>query len=323
MSHLVLLAYLVSFCLGVVLISLAFYMSRAYGHRHLRTYALHLILLNVMALSIMALRYIQLNISPAKEQIVGGVYVLFMGLSALDFCAIVGYVATFVLLTLQLREKAPAAWFRVAGGLALGAAALVCAKGAFDIVTGRSVDVLMISLRVLDYLPKVLILLLSVALFWQARRLPSSGKRIALRGLATLYFSVHLAFFVIYALRHRWPVLFAFAWPAYFLTLNLVPLFTLGTFLHYYHGKRRYVARKANGTETVLENHGVSKRELEIIELVCAGKSNREIEELLFISQKTVKFHLYNAYKKLGIHNRVGLVNLMQDLRDEGPRRKA
>jgi len=321
MPHLILLTYLLSFCSGVVLIGLAVHMSHAYRYRHLRTYALHLIFLNGTGLFIMALRYIQLNISPAKEGIVGGLYILFMGLSALDFCVLIGYVATFILMTFELREKPPAAGLRAAGGLALGAAALVWAKGVYDVVGGRSVDVLMISLRVLDYLPKILILLLSVVLFWQARRLAASGKRIALKGLATLYFSVHLAFFLSFALRHRWPALFAFAWPGYFLALNLVPLFTLGTFLHYYHGKKLYVSGRKNGPETVLENRGVSRRELEVIQLVCTGKSNREIKALLFISEKTVKFHLYNAYKKLGIRNRVELVNLMHDLRAEDPPR--
>jgi DNA-binding CsgD family transcriptional regulator len=319
MPHLVLLVYLVSLCCGIVLISSAFHMSRNYRQAHLKTYAVHLILLNVMALSILALRYIQVNVSPAKEGIVGGVFVLFMGLCALDFCAIIGFVATFILMTNQLREKAPSAVFRAAGRLALGAAGIVWAWGVFDVVAGRSVDVLMVSLRVLDYLPKALILVLSLALFGRARRLPASGKRIALQGLAALYLSVHLAFFVAYALKNVWPPLFTFSWPGYFLALNIVPLFTLGTFLHYYHGKRLYIARRANGLEAVLDGFGVTKREREIIQLVCTGKTNREIEAILYVSEKTVKFHLYNAYRKLGIRNRVELVNLVQDLRAEGP----
>jgi len=319
MSHLALLVYLASVCCGIVLISLAYRMSRVYGHRHLRTYAAHLTCLNVMALSVLALRYIQVNVSPAKEGIVGGVYVLFMGLCAFDFVAIVGYVATFVLMTNQLRERAPLAGFRTAGWLALGAAAAVWGKGVYDVAAGRAPDVLMVSLRVLDYLPKVLILALSLALFGQVRRLPESGKRAALRGFASLYVAVHTAFFAAFALKNAWPPLFLFAWPAYFLALNAVPLFTLGTFLHHYHGKKAYVAGRANGLETVLESLGVTKREREVIELVCTGKTNKEIEGFLYVSEKTVKFHLYNAYKKLGIRNRVELVNLVQDLRAGGP----
>jgi DNA-binding CsgD family transcriptional regulator len=319
MSHLVLLTYLAAVCCGAILAGLARHMSRAYRHPHLRLYAAHLIFLDVMALSLLALRYIQVNLSPAKEGIVGGLHVLFMAISAVDFAAIVGFVTAFALLTSRLGERRPAGWLKAAGWLAVGGAAAVWAMGVFDVVSGRSADVLMVSLRVLDYLPKALILVLSLVILAQSRRTPPSGLRIALRGLAVLYASVHLAFFAAYALRTAWPSLFALAWPAYFLALGLVPLLAPGTFLHSYHGKKLYAAGRAAGIETVLESRGVTRREREVIELVCTGRTNREIEGLLYVSEKTVKFHLYNAYRKLGLRNRVELVNLVQDLRAVGP----
>lgn len=52
---------------------------------------------------------------------------------------------------------------------------------------------------------------------------------------------------------------------------------------------------------------GLSNREVEIVTLVLAGRSNRGIEEELFISQRTVKNHLYNIYRKLNVKNRVEL----------------
>jgi DNA-binding CsgD family transcriptional regulator len=59
-----------------------------------------------------------------------------------------------------------------------------------------------------------------------------------------------------------------------------------------------------------LENrYGISPRECEIISLMIRGKSNREITEALFISQETVKKHIYNVYRKIGVKNRVQLVN--------------
>ena len=50
---------------------------------------------------------------------------------------------------------------------------------------------------------------------------------------------------------------------------------------------------------------GLSPREVEIVSLVMAGRSNREMEDELFISESTVKNHLYNIYRKLGVKNRV------------------
>jgi DNA-binding NarL/FixJ family response regulator len=48
----------------------------------------------------------------------------------------------------------------------------------------------------------------------------------------------------------------------------------------------------------------LSRREREILLLVADGLSNRAIAERLWVSQQTVKFHLSNVYRKLGVANR-------------------
>ena len=45
-------------------------------------------------------------------------------------------------------------------------------------------------------------------------------------------------------------------------------------------------------------------RELEILHLVARGHTNAEIAERLWVTKWTVKFHLANAYRKLGVSNR-------------------
>ncbi len=47
-----------------------------------------------------------------------------------------------------------------------------------------------------------------------------------------------------------------------------------------------------------------TRRELELLQLVAAGLSNGEIARKLWVSQPTVKFHLSNIYRKLGVVNR-------------------
>jgi DNA-binding CsgD family transcriptional regulator len=49
----------------------------------------------------------------------------------------------------------------------------------------------------------------------------------------------------------------------------------------------------------------LSIREKEILDLLIQGKLNKEIALLLFISEETVKKHLKNVYRKLGVRNRV------------------
>lgn len=52
----------------------------------------------------------------------------------------------------------------------------------------------------------------------------------------------------------------------------------------------------------------LSSREAEVARAVVAGKSNREVADLLFISERTVKAHLGAAFEKLGVRDRVQLV---------------
>ena len=49
---------------------------------------------------------------------------------------------------------------------------------------------------------------------------------------------------------------------------------------------------------------GLSKRELSILAAVARGLSNQEIARELWVSEQTIKFHLGNIYRKLGVANR-------------------
>ena len=49
---------------------------------------------------------------------------------------------------------------------------------------------------------------------------------------------------------------------------------------------------------------GLSQRELEVLRLVAAGKSNREVAATLVISEHTVARHLQNIYAKLRLSSR-------------------
>jgi DNA-binding NarL/FixJ family response regulator len=49
---------------------------------------------------------------------------------------------------------------------------------------------------------------------------------------------------------------------------------------------------------------GLSDREAEVLRLVAAGETNREIASDLFLSEKTVERHLSNIFGKLGVSSR-------------------
>src|ERR1700678_1206277 len=58
------------------------------------------------------------------------------------------------------------------------------------------------------------------------------------------------------------------------------------------------------------ENLHITRRELEILELIAQGLSNREIAEKLFVSENTVKTHSSRVFDKLGARRRTQAVQL-------------
>jgi DNA-binding NarL/FixJ family response regulator len=69
------------------------------------------------------------------------------------------------------------------------------------------------------------------------------------------------------------------------------------------NGRRaRACARQLDDSSA--ERPGLTARELEIVHLAARGFTNAEIAERLWVTKWTVKFHLANAYRKLGVSNR-------------------
>jgi DNA-binding NarL/FixJ family response regulator len=76
----------------------------------------------------------------------------------------------------------------------------------------------------------------------------------------------------------------------------------------YMGGKRPAVAPAAsNGSapkQQADESYGLTRRELEILQLVAEGRSNAQLAKMLWVTEQTVKFHLSNIYRKLDVANR-------------------
>lgn len=70
-----------------------------------------------------------------------------------------------------------------------------------------------------------------------------------------------------------------------------------------------YLAQPRNGNAVSSPVGGallrkLTRREIEILQLVSGGRSNRQVAEMLWVTDQTVKFHLANVYRKLGVRGR-------------------
>jgi DNA-binding NarL/FixJ family response regulator len=78
---------------------------------------------------------------------------------------------------------------------------------------------------------------------------------------------------------------------------TLVRETTAGTVVHSFTARSRAMRER-------LAECPLTDREREILRLVAAGHTNGDIARLLWVTEPTVKFHLSNTYRKLGVSNR-------------------
>ncbi|MFR7754879.1 MAG: response regulator transcription factor, partial [Bacteroidales bacterium] len=66
--------------------------------------------------------------------------------------------------------------------------------------------------------------------------------------------------------------------------------------------------------DAVCEQYHLSPREREILPILLRGRDAKYIMDTFYISQSTAKTHIYNIYRKFGIHSRQELLDFVEDI---------
>ncbi|EOD01170.1 Transcriptional regulator DegU, LuxR family [Caldisalinibacter kiritimatiensis] len=77
---------------------------------------------------------------------------------------------------------------------------------------------------------------------------------------------------------------------------------------------KNYIRNKPTKIVEIDINENLTNRELEILQLIAKGKSNKEISKALFISIGTTKWHINNIFCKLGVNRRFHAVEKARKL---------
>jgi DNA-binding CsgD family transcriptional regulator len=98
-----------------------------------------------------------------------------------------------------------------------------------------------------------------------------------------------------------------------FLSWHLIPILFMNIYLNKFQEDESTLPDDFETRLLVFvgENE-ISKRECEVVRLICRGLSNKEISETLFISLQTVKDHTHRIFVKTGVRNRVQLSNMIR-----------
>ena len=90
-----------------------------------------------------------------------------------------------------------------------------------------------------------------------------------------------------------------------FITKNVNPLDIPSAIRQAYEGTVYHALGGAPHPEEALRSAGLTEREITMLKALARGLSNRAISQELWVTEKTVKFHLGNLYRKLGVPNRL------------------
>ena len=127
--------------------------------------------------------------------------------------------------------------------------------------------------------------------------------------VAFFFFGWYAALFIVYPHLHR---------PAFdaLVSALFIIIWCLHDVMIYLREFSSSQTMEANRLSTFYDQHKLSKREQEIVELLVAGNSYKEIAFQLSVSPRTVETHVYRIFKKCSVSTKLDLVNKIYTLRN-------
>ncbi len=304
MEHLVVLFDIVTLVVGTWVAFYAYQSYRSYKLPYLRSLFYYIVFYNLTVSVHFLVNYTRTNLirhdmSVANPWIVISIYVM-------GFVTQIGMTYSLVRVVQDLRGGGGARLVKLifAPGVILFAIGYWTGLTAF-LGSGLSRWIAVAYTALVVITVGVIVASLMVLVVVKAREGNSQQKNVE-RGFAYLLLSGYLflvaSFFLPEAI-YRYLSSFALLW------LNLVPYVWIDRFVLPY--RERFTDTEDDSLDSLVREYGISKREREIMGLILQGKSNQEIEEMLFISFSTVKNHVYNLFQKLGVKSRGQLVHLV------------
>lgn len=165
----------------------------------------------------------------------------------------------------------------------------------------------------------IILFAIIIQLLFLAKKVKNKKKRQFIKSFGLIYL---ISFAIFEAYQQTGNLYFKEDPLAYFIVagglyfcVNLPALFYIHHFMSHHH--QEMVEHPLSGDEMnhFCNAYSITPREKEVIESILMGKSNKEIGKSLFVSIQTVKNINYNLYKKIGIKNRMQLINRIHEFK--------
>lgn len=309
MQHLLITGYIVSVILGFISV---YHLNTRYNiHKYsfLRTYRLHILVLNLIVISLTVTRYFRVNIMNTA----GGVKLIRMqhvndGLllfrKGIEYFGIIAIAYTLVKTLYQIQNRPINNLIKN-----IFVFILILSAFAFGIgVTTFFINQEEIWLYLFCNIIWGIVILVVITIFTFTllnKHAVNRDQTYALRMFLLFYITILSIFFLQNIITSIYQDLFMIV---IILLMNLFPIFWSKYKLRMEAPYGFSSNINPENIESLVSEYNISNREREILEHILRGYSNKEIQHRLFLSPHTVKNHNYNLYKKLGVRNRFELI---------------
>jgi DNA-binding CsgD family transcriptional regulator len=303
MEHICIFAYFVCLVVGIFAAFYSFQLHKTYRYPFLSHFVNYIVVFNLVIFLYLVIKYASVNFpGPAIADYNSPFYtVMFLAASIGE----IGLIYTFFRVCLGLLEKDIPKKANIMFSAALILVGISCVVGITTYMNTGSNRWIMTTYMGVAIAVMILLPGMSVWLSLGKLEEPKDSKRAAIRVFGFLSFAGYLVIFGANALPEQ---LQFYPSAAALLYLNTIPIIWLKKYF-----LRLYLQVSSENSarllEVVAQDKQISKREREIMELILQGKSNKEIEGLLFISYNTVKNHIYNIYQKMGVNSRGQMIH--------------
>jgi DNA-binding CsgD family transcriptional regulator len=307
MDHVVIFINILILTVGFSVVYQGFHVYRTFRFPAVRVFVLYIGLYNLVMLLTLIAQYLMRNVASLADDGMFVIVAVAMGSVAFPLAALETWFYASTTWHLAGDGCVPR-WFTYSYLLICAVWLIGFATGSYRFFAIGDKRFLLGVHAAINISLTALFLLLSLLLIIRARHVPAERqKRIAL---------VFGVFVLTYNCIDASSVVVPAPWGILVVLLSSVAydaiiLLNMSRYVRTYYGPMIGDGELHLGLDRLCEQFHFSTRERDIVEMILKGKSNKEIEQELFISPHTVKNHIYHIFQKAGLNSRGQLVSLV------------
>jgi DNA-binding CsgD family transcriptional regulator len=307
MGHLIIFVSILILTIGCTVVYQGIQIYRAYRFPAVRAFVLYIAVYNLVGLMTTIAQYLIRNVGPITSDGMFILVIVVMGSIGFTLAAIEVAMFASTVWHLSGMTRAPR-WFVYAYGFICTAWLSAFVAGIYRFFNVDDNRFLLgvhaginLSLVVLDFL-------LPLYLLVKSRYVQPDRHRRMSQVFGFFFVSLSCLEISALFLPTHWDVFVAMLSG---LALNVCLLLYFKPFVAAYYGSQIRTAEPNLSLDKICAEFHFSARERDIVEMILKGKSNKEIEQELFISPHTVKNHIYHIFQKASISSRGQLVSII------------